>query len=283
MLATAFGGRQAARRNLRPGSAYDLEVTEGSMRRHCLLGLVAAGGLALPATGQTVDELIAKNIAARGGLAKLRAVTSLRMSGRMTMGPGVEAPILLELKRPSSVRMEFTFRGRTGVHAYDGHDGWVLDPFGPKAEAAPMSAEDLNDAREQADIEGPLVDYKAKGHSVQLVGKEQVNGKDAYKLKLTLKNGDVRYTYLDATSYLEVRIESTRSVRGETLDVETMIGDYRDVGGVMFPHSFESGPRGRPEKQNVDVDKIELNPAIADARFKIPAPAAPATPAEPAR
>lgn len=243
------------------------------MLRKCVMGLLALTLPALPATAQTVDELIAKNVEARGGLDKMKSVQTMRMTGKMTMGPGMEAPVTLELKRPNSVRMEFTFQGMTGVQAWDGKSGWAISPFGGKTDPEPLSPEDAKEAEEQADMDGPLVDYKSKGHAVELVGKEKVEGSDAYKLKVTLKNGTVNYSYLDADSYLTIKEESKRTVRGSEVEVESTIGDYKEVGGLLIPHSIQNGAKGRPEKQNIIVDKIELNPALDDSRFTMPAPA----------
>jgi outer membrane lipoprotein-sorting protein len=246
------------------------------MLRKCL-GLLALTLPALPATAQTVDELIAKNVEARGGLDKLKSVQTIRLTGKMTMGPGMEAPVRLELKRPNSVRMEYTFQGMTGVQAWDGTSGWAISPFSGKTDPEPLSPEDAKEAEEQSDMDGPLVDYKAKGHSVELVGKEKLEGSDTYKLKVTLKNGTVNYTYLDADSYLAIREESKRTVRGSDVEVESTIGDYKEVGGLLIPHSIQNGAKGRPEKQDIVIDKIELNPPLDDARFKMPAPAKPGT------
>lgn len=248
------------------------------MLRKCLLGLAAGAFLALPASAQTVDEIIAKNVDARGGLDKLKSVKTMRMSGKMTVGPGIEAPISMEMKRPNNVRMEITFQGNTGVQAYDGKDGWAISPFSGKKEPEPMSADDLKEAEEQADMDGPLVDYKAKGHAVELVGKEKVEGSEVYKIKVALKNGDTRYLYIDADSFLEIKSESKRTVRGSEVELETTIGDYKEVGGLLVPHSFQSGAKGRPEKQNITVDKVELNPALDDTRFKMPASPKPEAP-----
>lgn len=243
------------------------------MLRKCVMGLLALTLPALPATAQTVDELIAKNVEARGGLDKLKSVQTMRLTGKMTMGPGMEAPVTLELKRPNSVRMEFTFQGMTGVQAWDGKSGWAISPFGGKTDPEPLSPEDAKEAEEQADMDGPLVDYKSKGHAVELLGKEKVEGSDAYKLKVTLKNGTVNYSYLDADSYLAIKEESKRTVRGSEVEVESTIGDYKEVGGLLIPHSIQNGAKGRPEKQNIVVEKIELNPNLDDSRFTMPAPA----------
>jgi outer membrane lipoprotein-sorting protein len=244
------------------------------MRRAFAIFLMGAAALAGTASAQTVDELIAKNVEARGGLEKLKAVQSLRATGTMTMGPGLQAPVTMEMKRPGRLRREIVIQGNTAVQAYDGQNGWQISPFGKK-EPEPMTADDIKDMQEESDIDGPLVDYKAKGNTVELAGKEPVEGSEAYKLKVTLKNGDVRYLYLDAETFLEVKSEARRTIRGSEMEIETLLGDYKEVGGLMYPHSFQSTAKGRPEKQNVTVDKFELNPTLDDARFAMPKPTAP--------
>lgn len=241
------------------------------MLRKALVGLLAGATLVAPALAQTVDEVIAKANAARGGLDKMKAVQSIRMKGRMTMGPGLEVPITIEMKRPRNARMEFTLQGMTGVQAYDGQQAWGISPMGSQ-KPEPLPPEMAKDLDNQADIDGPLVDYKAKGHQVELVGKEKIEGSDAWKLKVTLKSGDVQYIFLDADSYLEIRNESKRTIRGSEVELETTVGDYKEVGGLLFPHSIQSGAKGRPEKQSFAFQSIEVNPAIDDARFKMPAP-----------
>ncbi len=252
------------------------------MRNRFLALLSVAALLSLPVPGaETVDEIIAKNIAARGGMDKLKAVQAIRATGRITFGQGLEAPFTLELKRTNKIRLEFTVQGLTGVQAYDGKMGWQIMPFTGKKDPEPTAGEDLKAAEEQADIDGPLVDYKAKGHQVELIGKEKVEGTDTYKLKITLKNGNVRYDYLDTDTHLQIKGESKRMVRGNEVELEESIGDYKPVGGVMFPHAFESGPKGSQQRQKIIVEKVELNPAIDDARFVIPA-AKPADTKQPA-
>jgi len=227
--------------------------------------------VATSASAQTVDELIAKYAQARGGLDKIKAVKTVRMEGTMSVGPGMEAPFALEMMRPKSMRMEFTLQGLTGVQAYDGQVGWAVMPFMGKTEPEPLPEDQLKLAEEQADFDGVLIDYAAKGHKVELVGKETVEGTEAYKLKVTLKNGDVRYIYLDAEYFLEIRTEGSRMMRGTQMDFESSIGDYKEVEGLMFPHSIDSGAKGSPQRQKITVTKIVLNPAIDDARFKMPA------------
>jgi outer membrane lipoprotein-sorting protein len=247
------------------------------MLRKALPGLVLAAVLATPAAAQTVDEVIAKSFEARGGLDKLKAIQSIRMTGKMTMGP-MEMPMVIETKRPASIRLDVTVQGTLAVQAYDGTTGWAISPMGTGlAERVPPEA--AKQMAAQADMDGPLVDYKAKGHQVELLGKEKVEGRDAFKLKVTKKDGGVEYYFLDAQSWLPVRFEGTQTVRGTEIEGEGLIGDYKEVAGFLWPHFIQNGAKGRPEKQTITIEKIEINPAIDDARFEMPSakPTAPPT------
>jgi outer membrane lipoprotein-sorting protein len=133
-----------------------------------------------------------------------------------------------------------------------------------------MTAEEATLAEEQADIDGPLIDYKAKGNTVELLGKEKVEGADAYKLKVTLKNGVVRTMYVDAEHFLEIKEESRRTIRGSEMEMDTIVGDYKEVDGLMLPHSVDAGAKGSPQRQKLVIEKIEINVPIDDARFKMP-------------
>lgn len=254
------------------------------MLRKSLLLAVAAVLLGTAAHAQTADELIGKNLDARGGKDKIKAIQSAKVTGKMTMGPGMEAPFTWEWKRPSSFRIEFVVQGMTGVQAYDGTSGWILMPFMGKKDPEKMSADDMKDAADQGDFEGPLVDYQTKGHSVEFAGKEPIEGTDAYKLKLTKKNGDVSYIYLDAESYLEIKEIGKRTVRGEEHEFESTSGDYKEVGGVLFAFSQEQKPKGAPAGQTITIEKIDLNGDEPADRFAMPEvkaePEAPKPPAQ---
>jgi hypothetical protein len=242
------------------------------MLRRVLTSLVAISSLAGSAPAQSLEEVMARAIQARGGVEKLRALQALRMTGKMTIAFQANAPvtqITMEMKRPRRSRFEFKLQGVTGVQAYDGREAWGIPPMtGARPERLPeeMAGELVN----QSDIEGPLVDHKAKGHKVALVGREKLDGKDAWRLRLTFKSGDVQDVLLDAASYLELRTERRRVVRGTEIELESRFGDYREVGGLMWPHTIEVGPKGRPEKQLVTFEKIEVDPEIDDARFRMP-------------
>jgi outer membrane lipoprotein-sorting protein len=251
------------------------------LRKLCLA--VLALSMASPAIwAQTADEIIAKSVQARGGMDKLKSVQSVKQTANMAMGPGMEAPGVLIQKRPSLARLEFTIQGLTAVQAYDGTSAWQVMPFTGKKDAELMSADEAKEVEEMADIDGQIVDYKSKGHQVELLGKEKIEGTDAYKLKVTLKNGDVQTIFIDSDSFLPIKEEVKRTVRGTDQVFESSIGDYKEVNGILFPFAIESSAKGSPQKQKITITKIELNVPLDDSIFKMPPPA-PATPAAPAK
>jgi outer membrane lipoprotein-sorting protein len=250
------------------------------MFKKLCLAMVALAVMSPALWGQTVDEIIAKNTQARGGMDKLKSVQSIKLTATMAMGPGMEAPGILFQKRPALARLEFTIQGLTAVQAYDGKNAWQIMPFMGKKDAELMSADEAKEVEEMAEIDGPIVDYKAKGNQVELLGKEKIEGTDAYKLKVSLKNGDVQTVFIDSDSFLSIREETKRTVRGSEQVYESSIGDYKEVNGIMFPFAIESGVKGSQQKQKLTIQKIELNVPVDDAMFKMPPPAPPA-PAKP--
>jgi hypothetical protein len=218
----------------------------------------------------TVDDIVAGHVAARGGREALAAVRTLRMTGRALAGPGREAIVRREIARPDRIRTEFVFQGTTGVYAWDGGAGWRVSPLDGSLEVEALPAEDAASAAELADIDGPLVDWKAKGHTLELAGSTMLPGGAAHELKLTLKSGGVRRVWVDATTSLVVRLESTRRLRGHEVALETVFGDYRETGGVAFARTIETGVRGRPRRLRIVVESVEVNPVLDDSRFRMP-------------
>ena len=235
-----------------------------------VLALVLVVATAPGDGAQTLEEILAKNLHARGGLDRLKSVATARMTGRITFGPGMQAPFTLERKRPRSMRAEFTLDGRRAVQAFDGQVAWTHMPFMGQSEPEAMAGEDRGQIEEQADFDGPLVDWKAKGHALELLGKQSLDGSDSWRLKLTTKSGSVRHLFLDAASFLERRVLGTRSLRGEELEFESSLADYREVDGIQVPFRVESGRKGAPERQRISFDKVEFGVAIDDARFRFP-------------
>lgn len=230
----------------------------------------AAGAAAKPAPAPTAEEIVARHVAARGGIQKLRALKALREEGHASAGAGREGLVTREIKRPGRIRFEFTVDGVTGVFATDGRRGWKVSPFEGQLAPQPLPDDVVAEAREQAEIDGPLVDWKSKGSKLELAGREAVDGKDAWKVKVTLRGGGVLHAWLDEkTSYL-VKMEATRQVRGRPVRIETTYGDFRKTAGILFPRLVEVRAAGRPQVLRIVVDKVEVNPALSDALFTPP-------------
>jgi len=233
--------------------------------------------LLLPAaaSAQTAEQILAKVIAARGGREKLHSVRSQRISGTISFGD-VGGPFVVELKRPLKMHMQLTVQNQTMVRVYDGQSGWANNPFAGKLNPEPMSEDELKNITEESDFDGPLLDYKTKGNHVELAGKDKVKDKDVWRIKLTNKNGDVRFYLFDADSFLLLKWEGKRKYEGQELPVESYFTDYRDVGGLKYAFGIDSGSSATDITQKIRIDKIDLNPNFPDAEF-----AKPTTPPQP--
>lgn len=233
-----------------------------------MIGAVVSGQ---NAKSPTVDELVAKNIEAKGGAAALKALQSLRLKGKLLVNQGqIEFAYEQTKKRPGQVRTEATLQGMTQVQAFDGKEGWKISPFQGRKDPEKMSADDTKSLMEDAEIDGPLVDWKTKGSTVEYLGTEDVDGTLAHKLKVVRKNGDVNYVYLDPDHFLEIRILSQRVEQGAQVEVETDIGDYEKIGGVFIPFSIDAGPKGSSDKQKTVIEKAEANVTVEDTLFRFP-------------
>ena len=237
------------------------------------LPLLVIAAAVSPAAALTADELIAKNIEAKGGMGKLKAIGSMKLTGKLVFAgdSGFELSFLQIVTRSGKVRQEAALQGLTNVQAWDGREGWQISPFNGRKDPEKLSADDAKGLMEDADIDGPIVDYQAKGNTVEFLGTEDVDGTEAYKLKVTLKNGDLKYYYLDPDYFLEIRITTRRVVRGTEQDFETDLGNYEQVAGVYVPFSAESGAKGAPKNQKLTFEKVEVNPPVDDAIFVFPA------------
>jgi outer membrane lipoprotein-sorting protein len=235
------------------------------LKTFAVLALVTA-----PLSAATLEEVLDRHFEAIGGRDKIAAVQSARMTVKQVMGPQ-EVPATIQWRRPDKVRLEFTVQGMTGVQAYDGKTAWMVMPFLGKNDPEEMTGDDLKDIIEQADlIEGPLFNWKEKGHTLELVGEDTVEGTPAWKLKLTRKNGDVSTIWLDKEAYVQIKSEGKRKRGDQEFEIETSFGDYKEVGGLMFPHSIQSKPKGAPQGANISIQSIELNPTLDDGVFAMP-------------
>jgi outer membrane lipoprotein-sorting protein len=238
-----------------------------------LLAAVLLGTVASSASALTVDELVSKNIEARGGIDAIRAIQSIKASGRMNFSGGdfsVDLGFVAMNERDAKVRSEASIQGLTQITAYDGKEAWTINPFQGRRDPERMSAEDAKSLEVQADIDGPLVDWKQKGHQVEYLGTEDMDGTEAHKLKVTLKNGDIQYRYLDPDYFLEILVVNQTRRRGVESEFETEMGNYEKVGGVYMPFAMESGPKGGRRGQKITIEKAEVNVDIDDSQFAFP-------------
>jgi len=240
----------------------------------------------LAASAQTADEIVKKTLDARGGVEKIKAVQSERVSGHVSFQQGMEGTFVVELKRPLKMHVEISFEGQKIIRVYDGKSsGWMINPFAESKDVQPLPPEDFKNISDESDFDGPLVDYKAKGNQIELIGKEKLDDKPVYRLKLTNKNGDVRFYFIDATTFLLLKWEGMRKTEDQELPWESFSSDFREVQGLKYAFRIDQGSPGTEFKQTLTAEKIEINPRIDDSRFSKPAPpdaAAPATPAPPA-
>ena len=272
------------------------------------ISLAAAGDIPPTGVNLSAAAIVDKNVAARGGLQAWRAVQTMSMEGKLGAGGNqraalpvpvpdpkakqailprrpaqeVQLPFVMELKRPRKMRLELTFNGQTAVQVFDGSNGWKLRPFLNRRVVEPYTAEEMQSESRQSDLDGPLIDYAAKGTKIELAGMEKVEDRDTYKLKLTLKSGQSIHVWIDAQTFLEAKIEGQpRRLDGIYHPVEVYYRDYRPVKGLQIPYVLETkvlpaakksamlrDPAVPPEK--ITIDKVVVNPNLEESRFSKP-------------
>jgi len=243
-----------------------------------------AAAFAFPAAAQTADEIVAKAIAARGGIEKLKSVRTEKITGQITLGPDAQGPFSVQRERPHKMRMEMTIQGQIILRIFNGSAGWQINPFqfqGSK-EVHSLRPDELKNIAEEADFEGPLVNWREKGNQVESMGLEKVGGRDAYHLKVTEKNGIVQNLWFDAETFRQIKWESVRGSGDQSIDVQSFFSDFRDVGGLTEPFVIDSGLVGKDPGQKIVIGRIELNLPMDNSLFTPPVEAPPATDSKPA-
>ena len=258
----------------------------------------------------SVDQIVAKNVAARGGAEAWQAINAITYSGTLDAGvvrpdnglnpasterlldkpgrstkPGqapannphpadaakpVSLPYTLFMERPAKQRMEIRFKGQTLVQVYDGKTGWKLQPYLNRGGAQPFSAEEIDKAKQFQDIDGPLVNYAAKGTRISLDGTDRVDGRAAYRLKLVLRDGATRRVWIDAATFLDVQVDGSRRFNGHEVAVYTAMRDFRSVANVRVPYEMETRTDGTADREKIVVEKVVVNPKLDDTLFSKP-------------
>lgn len=260
-------------------------------------------------TGITAEQIIERNINARGGAAAWHKINSISMTGKLDAGRQrvdggrivtaaapksraekkaelrkvamqmgeessdkiIRLPFQMDLQRPLKSRIEVPFQGEKAVQVYDGSQGWKLRPYLGRREVESFNPLEAKIAAQQQELDGPLINYAAKGTKVALLGAEQVNGHKTYKLKLTLKSGDVRNLWVDAQTYLDVKIDGVpRKLDGKPHQVATYFNDYRKVEGVKIPFELATNVEGLKGSEKINIEHVVINPKLDDTRFTKP-------------
>jgi len=276
--------------------------------RHCLAALLV-GCAAVPAAAQDAQSLVARNLEARGGAAALDAIKDVTFEGR-TIFPGDFEVTYKEararLGSSAADRVDFGLQGLDIIQAYDGRQGWKVNPLQGRKDAEKMSADEARSLADEALVEGPLLAARSDGSRIDYLGREDFDGTNAYKLKVTQKDGDEFTYWLDPDTFLEIKVDETRKIRGAEQTTETELGDYEKVAGVYFPMSVESWTQGQPNQRQrtiiasgtantslaadyfaepqtpVPTARAAAQPDVGDTKKGEPAPAKPAA-AKPAR
>lgn len=233
--------------------------------------ILAAVLIFTSALAQSVDEIIAKHVKALGGKEKMAAIKSLKFSGKMAIpAMGFEAEITRQSKRPNSLRMDISMQGQNIVQAYDGTNAWQINPMMGSVEPQKMPESQAKAMVQQSDMDGELVDYKKKGHQLELVGKEDLEGTEVYKLKCTPKTGNLFYSFIDSEHFLEIkRTTKTQGPGGNEVETESYFSDYKPVEGLMKPHAItiKNAMQGAFE---ISFTNVEVNIDIDDSVFSMP-------------
>ncbi len=215
---------------------------------------------------QSVDDVINKHIEARGGKDKLIALKSLYMEGLRQM-MGTDVPVKVTIVQGKLFRTDFEFGSNAGYSIVTPNEGWSFIPMrSQKADPIPQDA--LNTMQGQLDIAGPLIDYTSKGNKVELQGKENIDGKEAYKIKLTLADGKQATYYIDIKTDLLIQAKQMRKdMTGKETEVITNYSDYKSFDGIMFPQTIASPGNGMTAGSTT-FDTIVLNKVIDESQYK---------------
>jgi outer membrane lipoprotein-sorting protein len=229
----------------------------------------------IPEHDLSADQIVEKNVAARGGLDAWRKVQTMVWTGRVDSknAPAQDLPFVLALKRPNKTRFEISVLNQKAVRVFDGREGWKVNPSGMGSEnLRPYTMDESKFAHDEQVIDGVLIDHQAKGVDVTLDGIDKVDGHDAYRLAAKLPSGVIRHVWIDAQTFLDAKYDrEARGSRGQPVTVEVSYSNYRNVDGLQIPFMIESGAATSGNRDKLTIDKVTLNPPLEDVIFAKPA------------
>ncbi|MDA8019575.1 MAG: hypothetical protein MPN21_19205 [Thermoanaerobaculia bacterium] len=225
------------------------------------------------AEDMTLEQVLEQHANARGGEEAFDAVESAKVTAKMTMGPGMEAPMTLYVKEPNKMRMDIEIQGAVITQAWDGEKGWQIMPLMGVTEAQEMSEDEAKQIKRQDLIRGLLLTYGEHGYEAEYLGVEEIEGTPAHKIKVTMEDGDSAVSYLDTEYFMEFmqEIDGVNPQTGQRVKTKVSYGDFKEVSGLMMPHSMEMMPEGAPSGMSMTIETIEVNTGdVSDDLFDMP-------------
>jgi outer membrane lipoprotein-sorting protein len=239
------------------------------MKKFIVLGILMVSFISFTGYAQelSLDTILAKYYKA-GGIEKITGWKTLTLTGK-TIAQGMEIPITVIMKRPGKIRTEVELQGNKMLEVFDGETGWNINPWSGSSNPQEMTPDEIKAMKDQTDFEGPLYKWKEKGHKVELIGKEDMEGSSVYKVKVTRSNGNIETYYIDAENFISLRESSLTKFQGNDVENDTYPGNYKEVNGAMLPFSIENKSKGQTVS-NVVVDKYEVDNDVDDNLFVKP-------------
>ena len=238
------------------------------MKKTCLLLFILSFLAGTSSMAQDLDQVLRKHFKAIGQK-KLSAASSVSTKGKMLM-MGMESPFEAYNKRPDKFRVNMNFQGAEIIQAYNGETGWLINPMSGHTEAAELTGTQVEGLKENADMDGALWNYSEKGHTAELVGKEEMDGTGVFVIKLTKANGNLDHYYIDAGSYLILKIKSKNTDQVPEMEAETRFGDYRTIDGITMP--FVTTELVSGQEVTIKFEEVRFNEDLDDSIFEMPVP-----------
>ena len=221
-------------------------------------------GAVVSSSAETIDEIVNKHIEAIGGKDNWAKVKSLRTESTMK-AQGAEIKFVITQINKKAMRMDITLSGMNGYSILTNTEGWTFMPFQGQAKPEPMTADDIKTGQDDLEVLDEFITYKVLGKKLEDLGKDDVDGTECLKLKMTDKDGKETTFYIDPANYLVIKQVEKIKANGKEEESTTMFGDYKKAEfGILYPMSITK------DGQEMDITKIEINPTIDEAIFKLP-------------
>ena len=223
--------------------------------------------MALNAQEMKLDEVLTAYYKATG-IEKMKDWTTFTAKGK-TLAQGMEFPTTMIIKRPSKLRVEAEVQGNKMIQAFDGQQGWSVVPWSGSSVPQDMTADEVKNVKDQSDMEGPLYNWKEKGHQAELLQKEDMEGSSVYKIKLTKANGDIDTYFIDAENFILLKISSKIKIQGNEVESESLFTNYKDINGALIAGTVTNKVKDQTMSQLV-FEKIEIGLPVSDSIFMKP-------------